>query len=317
MGVVDEFEVLHFKLINLSDLRIQLQLRKRVRHPRQLHLEGLHVIAVHVRVAEGVHEFAALEAANLGQHAGQERVGRDVEGDAEAHVAGSLIHLAAQSGLLVASNIELCKDVARRQRHIFESRRVPGRHDDSSALRLVLNRLNNLRELVHALIRVVIVHGLVGGAKVPPLESVNGPQVPLLTVLQSDFVEEFSGSISVPNLDFLVAQLLGVGLAVDEPEQLLSDSSPKDVLGGQNWKAFAQVESHLVAEFCVDASVGAVVLKLPSLNNVIDHFQILHLGMLRIFLHEFCRHKLRILRKERRIAKDTEIKGDILVRIGP
>lgn len=62
----------------------------------ELLLERLHVVAVHVGVAEGVHELAALQAAHLRDHAGEQRVACDVERHAQAKVARALVHLAGQ-----------------------------------------------------------------------------------------------------------------------------------------------------------------------------------------------------------------------------
>lgn len=65
------------------------------------------MVAVHVSVAEAVHEVSRLEPADLRQHAGEERVGCDIEWNAEAHVARPLVHLAAE---LAVSHVELGAD---------------------------------------------------------------------------------------------------------------------------------------------------------------------------------------------------------------
>ena len=56
------------------------------------------VVEVEVRVAQRVHEVADLEAGHLGDHVGEQGVGRDVERHAEEDVGGALVELAARAG---------------------------------------------------------------------------------------------------------------------------------------------------------------------------------------------------------------------------
>lgn len=51
------------------------------------------MIRVDVSVSKGVDELTALEAANLGQHASQQSITRDIEGDSKTQVTRSLVHL--------------------------------------------------------------------------------------------------------------------------------------------------------------------------------------------------------------------------------
>ena len=138
------------------------------------------MIDVDVRVAQGVREGSRDEMADVRQHVCEESVGGDVEGHAEADVAGALVEEAVERtsagcGTVVAvvaivgvigivgvaiavalrirrihviinptptrmrkRNIELRKHMTRRQRHLAEISRVPGREDDAAVVGCVL-----------------------------------------------------------------------------------------------------------------------------------------------------------------------------------
>ena len=70
----------------------------------------LDVVVVDVAVAAGPHEVADLEAGHLGDHVGQQRVGRDVERHAEEQVGRALVELA---GAAAVGDVELEERVAR------------------------------------------------------------------------------------------------------------------------------------------------------------------------------------------------------------
>ena len=55
---------------------------------------------------------------------------------------------------------------------------------------------------------VVIMHGVVFGAKMAPLEAVDGAQVPLFAVVEAAAVEKSARGVGVPNSHFLIVQFL-------------------------------------------------------------------------------------------------------------
>lgn len=79
----------------------------------------------------------ALPSTYIGAHAHlsneprEQRVGGNVERNAEAHVRAALVHLAGQ---LPLGHVELAEHVARRQGHLAEIRGVPRRENDSPVL---------------------------------------------------------------------------------------------------------------------------------------------------------------------------------------
>ena len=102
----------------LRTLGVELQAGQRARLAGQLQPGLVEVVEVEVGVAEGVHEVARLEVADLGHHHRQQRVGGDVERHAEEDVGGALVELAGEPAV---GDVELEQRVARRQRHRVES----------------------------------------------------------------------------------------------------------------------------------------------------------------------------------------------------
>ena len=70
------------------------------------------MVRVDMSVTKAVDKLAPSKPTDLGEHAGQQRVTRNIEGYAKAHITGALVHLTGES--LVSSDVELSKDVARR-----------------------------------------------------------------------------------------------------------------------------------------------------------------------------------------------------------
>ena len=104
------------------------------------------VVEVEVGVAEGVHEVARLEVADLGHHHRQHRVGGDVERHAEEDVARSLVELAGEPAV---GDVELEQRVARRQRHRLEVTDVPRADDVAAAVGVGADLLDDGGDLVH------------------------------------------------------------------------------------------------------------------------------------------------------------------------
>lgn len=90
--------------------------------------------------------------------------------------------------------------------------------------------MDNLRELVHPLPRIIRLSIDVLGAKVPPLETVHGAQVADFAVREADLVEELARAVAVPDLDTLFAQGGGCRAALDEPEELGDDGAEENAL---------------------------------------------------------------------------------------
>ena len=82
--VVDELKVIGCELVNVLDRPLDPELGERPWLASQLLLQGLHVVQIDVRVANGVHKLARLGARHMSDHVGEQGVGGDVERNAEA-----------------------------------------------------------------------------------------------------------------------------------------------------------------------------------------------------------------------------------------
>jgi hypothetical protein len=82
--------------------------------------------------------------------------------------------------------IELAEHVARRKCHLSQIRGIPSRQDDAAILWIVLDLVNALRQLVHALPGVVGVHVHVFRAKVTPLEPVHGAKIAFCSIRKAE-----------------------------------------------------------------------------------------------------------------------------------
>src|SRR6185503_15333511 len=63
-----------------------------------------------------------------------------------------------------------------------------------------------------------------------------------------------------PDGDAMLVEISDVGVAGQEPEQLVDDRFQMQLLGGGDRKPFAEVEAHLMTEDRSRASAGAVML---------------------------------------------------------
>mmetsp|Transcript_42750 Transcript_42750/g.106420 ORF Transcript_42750/g.106420 Transcript_42750/m.106420 type:complete len:561 (+) Transcript_42750:336-2018(+) len=238
----------------------------------QLLFESVDVVEIHVSIADGVDEVAALEAGEVREDAGKQGVRRDVERHPQAQVGRSLVHLA---GKLAVGHVELRKHVARGEGHLVQVGRVPRRHDDAPIVRLVFDLVKHVGNLVDALPSVVGVHILVLGAEVAPLPAVHRTQVTLLTVRQTDGIEVLSRRVAVPDVNLLLLQFRRGRLSVKEPEKLLRYASPEDRFRREQRETLAQREAHLSSELGESTRSRPVAAHYAVLYHVTHQVEVL------------------------------------------
>ena len=173
-----------------------------------------------MRVAEGVDELAGLQPRHLRHHHGQQRVGGDVERHAEEDVGGALIELAGQPA---PGDIELEQAMARRQRHLVDVGRIPGGDDQAARIRIAPDHVHHVGDLVD-------------GAAV-----LRRPGAPLLAVDRAE-IAVLVGPF-VPDPHAVVVEIFDVGVAGQEPEQLVDDRLEVQLLGGDQREAVARDRS--------------------------------------------------------------------------
>ena len=142
--------------------------------------------------------------------------------------------------------------------------------------------MDQLLQLIHALALIVGVHILVLGPEVAPLEAVDGPEVIDLSVSEAEMIQERPAAIAFPNFYVLFPTLkalleqVAVGLAFDEPEQLLDDASPEHIFRGHEREGLAEVVPHQAAKERQRAGLRAVGLEVAFVHDFLDHVQVLH-----------------------------------------
>src|SRR6185437_10809168 len=82
----------------------------------------------------------------------------------------------------------------------------------------------------------------------------------------------------VPDADAVLLEVLDVGVAGEEPEQLVDDRLQMQLLGGQQREAVAEIEAHLMAEHGQSAGAGAVALLDAVIENPLHQFEVLAHG---------------------------------------
>ena len=209
------------------------------------------MVLVEVGVAQGVDEVAGGEIADLGHHHRQQRVGGDVEGDAEEGVGAALVELAGEPPL---GHPELEQGMAGGEGHGVEIRHVPGADDVPPRVGVLPDRLDDARDLVD--------RAAVPGRPGAPLRAVDRPEVAL------------GVRPLVPDGHAVLVERADVGVAGEEPEQLVDDRAEVQLLGGQQREALGEVEAHLVAEDRERAGAGAVGLRGAVVQDVLEQVQV-------------------------------------------
>ena len=244
--------------------------RQRTRLARQLQLALLYMVVVDMRVAEGVHKVAVLKSRGLRNHHREECIAGYVERHAKEYVGRTLVELARQTPV---GHIELEQNVARRQRHLVDLAHIPRRYQQTPRIGIVLDLLDKGRNLVDM--------AAVGASPRAPLMAVDGTQVAVGV-----------GPL-VPNCHLMVVQIADIGVAPEEPQQLIYNRTQVQLLGSQQRKAVVEVEAHLVAEHAARTRTRAVVF----LNTIVKHI----LQKVKILLHKLSKNT--ILNDKRTIGK--------------
>lgn len=227
--IINHLKVLKLKVIYVSDLPVDLQLRESPWNSLNLLLESIDMIAVDVRVSHDVNELTRVHIDDHGYHIGEQSVRGDVERNAEPHITGSLVHLTGQlwTAFFRETDVELAEDMARWQSHLFESGRIPSREKDPAVVWVGLECMDDVSNLIIALASVIGVTIDVFGAEMTPLEPINGTQIAFASVGESQRVQILSRTIAVPDMNALFGQLVTVSATRHKPQQFFQDSLEK------------------------------------------------------------------------------------------
>ena len=239
MGIVaGQFEVLVLELMDVLDGGVEAHLREGAGVAGELLAGLVEVVRVEVEIAKGVDEIAGAQSAHLRYHQREERVTGDIERDAEEEIGAALVKLAAQLSL---AHVKLEKGVAGRKGHFFDLSHVPGADDEAAAVGVFADLGDDLVDLVDG--------AAIGGFPGAPLGAVNGAEIALGV-----------GPL-VPDGNAVLLEPADIGIAAEEPEELVDDGFQVEFLGRQEGKGVAEAEAGLGAEDGIGAGAGAVGLE--------------------------------------------------------
>ena len=114
--------------------------RQRTRLAAQLKPRLLEMVGIEMAVAAGPHEHAGLEPAFARQHVGQQRIGGDVERNAEEDVGAALVKL---EGEAARGDLRLEQAVAGGERHLREFARIPCGDDLPTRMRIAADQVDD------------------------------------------------------------------------------------------------------------------------------------------------------------------------------
>lgn len=115
--------------------------------------------------------------------------------------------------------------MTRWQRHLLQIRHIPRTQYNPPIIRIMLQLMYNLRQLIYSLPRIIGLSVHVLGAEMAPLETVDRTQVADRAVRETYRIEVFTGSVAVPDFYACVGEREGGGVAGDEPEEFGEDGA--------------------------------------------------------------------------------------------
>ena len=128
--------------------------------------------------------------------------------------------------------------MARRQRHAIDIAGIPRRDDMSPRIRVAAQAVDEGLDLVDL--------APVRGLPMAPLMTIDGAEISLL-------VRPF-----VPDADSVLLEVADIGVALQEPQQLVNDRAQVQFFGGQRRKAGREIEAHLPTKYGSGSGPGTV-----------------------------------------------------------
>ncbi|KAJ2436874.1 hypothetical protein IWW46_005575 [Coemansia sp. RSA 2440] len=173
--IPNQFQILHRKVLKVFRSPLNNQFREWTWLTLQLHFKSIHMVRVYMRISHAMNKVSGLQPCNMSNKPGQQRIRRNVEWHAQAHVARSLVHLARERGVwrVWVGHKKLGKHMTRRKRHRMQVSRVPRAHNNPPVSRILPYLANNILQLVHALARIIVVSIHIRSTEMPPLEPIH------------------------------------------------------------------------------------------------------------------------------------------------
>src|SRR5262249_19006832 len=159
------------------------------------------------------------------------------------------------AGKPAVGDVELEQRVTRRKRHAIDVGRIPGTHDVAPRIRFFPQRLDDLADLVDL--------AAFGRAPVAPLVAVDRSEL-------ARGVGPF-----VPNAHAALLQPPHIGVAAQEPQELVDDGLEMQLLRREKREGGLEREAQLPAEHRERAGPGAVALARAALEHLGEKVEIL------------------------------------------
>src|SRR5262249_24541023 len=137
---------------------------------------------------------------------------------------------------------------------------IPGGHDQPARIRIAPDFIDDIGDLIDA--------AAIGGR----------PRAPLMPIDPSGIAVGVGPFI--PNAHAMLGEVFDIGIAAQEPEQLVDDRFDVQLLCGQQWKAALKVEPHLMPEDRARADAGAIAFFDALAEHTLHQVEILaHLAL--------------------------------------
>src|SRR6186997_3344392 len=125
-------DVIEGEVIDRADAGVQDESGEWAGLSTQLQPGLVEMVQIEMCVTESMDKVTHLQAANLSHHLRQQRIGGDVERNAQEDVRRALVQLTRQPAL---RNVELKHRMARRQCHVREIADIPRAHNVPAGIR--------------------------------------------------------------------------------------------------------------------------------------------------------------------------------------
>ena len=147
-----------------------------------------------------MNELARFVVTNLAEHQSEEGIRSDIERHSEESIGTALVQLAAEFALArstYTTHVELEQAVARRQSHLVDFGHIPGTHQVTARIGIILETIYQILDLVDM--------STIRSRPATPLMTVDRAQVAIL-------VGPF-----VPDGHLVIVQILDIRIALQKP----------------------------------------------------------------------------------------------------
>jgi hypothetical protein len=131
--------------------------------------------------------------------------------------------------------------MAGRKVHIVQVCDIPCRYYYATTVRVVLNSIHSLLNLVDEAPVVI------------------GPRTPLVAIYVTEVASFWVGPL-VPDAHTSFLKPLGIGIALKEPQQFVDDAFKMYLLCGKQGEAFLQIKTHLMTKDALGTGTCSVTL---------------------------------------------------------